>query len=105
MGIYANEIFNNWAYHATNTTKVKKPYMEHLVFRGLQCRSVAILRSVGFFPTLKSVKFIPALQVFEQYCEKNNSNLNQQIKYMLGWIGKELSKKAPTNPVEEEKKT
>ena len=96
-------MFNNWSHHSTTSTKVKKPYLEHLVFRGLQYRTVAILRSVGVFPKLKCVTFIPALKVFDEYYQKNEADSKNQITNMLGWIGVQLNNRVPTKLISEDK--
>jgi len=104
MAQYAKLIFNNWSYYSgLSTTKVKKPYLEQLIFRGLEYGLVPILRSVGVFPKLVDINIIPKLEFFNDSYNKNQ-NKNKEIKGMVKWIGEELIKLAPTStPIEDKK--
>ena len=104
MAQYAKLIFNNWSYYSgLSTTKVKKPYLEQLIFRGLEYGLVPILRSVGVFPKLVDINIIPKLEFFNDSYNKNQ-NKNKEIKGMVKWIGEELIKLAPTSTLIEDKK-
>ena len=103
MAQYAKLIFNNWSYYSgLTTTKVKKPYLEQLIFRGLEYGLVPILRSVGVFPKLVDINIIPKLEFFHDSYNKNQ-NKNKEIKGMVKWIGEELTKYPPTNNKKENK--
>jgi len=70
MGFYSNLINKNWSYYATKTTKVKKPYLEKLIFRNLQADLIPLLGLVGLFPKLNDANVIPQLQLFHLYYTK-----------------------------------
>ena len=59
MGFYSNLINKNWSYYATKTTKVKKTYLEKLIFRNFQTDLIPPLGLVGLFPTLNDTNAIP----------------------------------------------
>ena len=100
-GLYAKSIFGNWSYYSGvsgKSTKVKKPYLEQLVFRGVQHNLIPILRSVGVFPKLltRADKIMPQLTKFCYYYLNKNSNTKKNIKKMAQWVGEELIKPPPT---------
>ena len=70
MGLYANLIYKNWSYYAIKITKVKKPYLEKLIFRNLQADLIPLLGLVGLFPKLNDANVIPQLQLFHLYYTK-----------------------------------
>ncbi len=80
-------------------TKLKKPYLEQLIFHSVQHGLIPILRSVGVFPKLMSHadKIIPQLKTFHEYYDNQETNTKKDIKLMAQWIGEELTKSPPTN--------
>lgn len=102
--MYAQLIFNNWCYYLSSSksgsTKVKKPYIEHLVFRGVQASLLPILSAVGVFPELDPTceKIFPQLELFHNLYE-NKSDLGSYntIKSFEQWITRELIKRQPTH--------
>ena len=91
MGLYANLIHNNWSYYATKTTKVKKPYLEKLIFRNLQADLIILFGLVGLFPKLNDVNVIPQLQLFHLHYTKPGNEQNE-MKVIVEWLGRELTK-------------
>ena len=61
MGVYANLIYKNWSYHATRTTKIKKPYLEKLIVRNLHAELIPLFGMVGLFQKLSGVGVISQL--------------------------------------------
>ena len=82
---------------------MKKPYLEQLIFRGLEHGLVPILRSVGVFPKLLDITIFPQLALFYKSYNKNQ-NKKKEIKGMVRWIGELLIKLAPTStPIEDKR--
>ena len=104
MAVYAKLIFNNWSYYTGKTTKVKKPYLEQLIYRGLEHGLIPILRSVGVFPKLIDINIIPQLKTFDDCYNKEQDKKKQEIRRIVRWIGEELMKPAPHSaPIEDKK--
>ena len=107
MAVYAKLIFNNWSYYARpggKTTKVKKPYLEQLIFRGLEHGLIPILLSVGVFPKLIDINIIPQLKTFDDCYNQDQHNKKREIRRIIKWIGEELIKPAPHSaPIKDKK--
>ena len=86
MGLYANLIHKNWSYYATKTTKVKKPYLEKLIFRNLQANLIPLRKLVGLFPWLNNANAIPQLQLFHLHYTKPGNKQNE-MEVIAKWLG------------------
>jgi len=102
-GVYANLIYKKWSYYVGKPTKVKKPYLEQLVFRGVQSELIPLLRVVGVFPQITCGKIFPQLQAFQDFYDVPDPKKENELKCMVKWLGFELTKPAPKHSTDEQK--
>ncbi len=84
--------------------KVKKPYLEWLLFRDIEHGLIPLLCSAGVFPKLGGVNIIPQLQNFQNFYDNPDNNTKDEILCMTKWIVAEPTKFQPTNAANEHKK-